>query len=146
VDEARLALERLIPVSPEELFELWVDPAQLCQWWAPSGYECSVDALETRPGGRWRTSMSRSGSKAIAISGIYRVVERPRRLAFTWAWEQDDGSRGHETEVSVTFEPVTGGTRLVLVQQPFENQQARDRHTFGWSTSLDRLEQFHAGN
>lgn len=143
MDETRLALERLIPASPEDLFELWVDPAQLCRWWAPNGYQCSVDALETRPGGRWRTSMSRSGSKAIAISGIYRVVERPRRLAFTWAWEQDDGSRGHETEVSVTFEPVTGGTRLVLVQQSFENRQERDRHSFGWSTSFDRLERIH---
>jgi uncharacterized protein YndB with AHSA1/START domain len=34
------------------------------------------------------------------IGGLYRVVDRPRRLVFTWAWEGDGGERGHETEIS----------------------------------------------
>jgi len=138
-NETTLRLERLIPSPPEILFALWTEPAQLLRWWAPEGYEPSVDALDTRPGGRWRTTLRRPDGSMLATSGVYRIVEPPRRLAFTWAWEDDSGARGHETEVVVDFEPIPGGTRLVLVQRRFESRQARDNHNAGWSSTFDRL-------
>jgi len=60
-------------------------------------------------------------------------------LAFSWTWEEEPGTRGSETEVTVSFEPVQGGTRLVLVHQNFHSKDARDRHSVGWSASFDRL-------
>jgi uncharacterized protein YndB with AHSA1/START domain len=45
-DDTRLELERLIPSSPEDLFELWTERAGLMRWWAPDGYQCSVDCLD----------------------------------------------------------------------------------------------------
>jgi uncharacterized protein YndB with AHSA1/START domain len=135
-----LHLERLIAAPPELLFALWTDPAELVRWWAPDGYEASVDCLEIRPGGRWRTILHRSGDSA-AMSGVYRIVQPPRCLAFSWAWEDQSGARGHETEVVVTFEAAPGGTRLVLRQERFESGATRDRHTIGWSASFDRLAQ-----
>jgi uncharacterized protein YndB with AHSA1/START domain len=134
-----LRLERLIPAPPEVLFALWTEPAQLLRWWAPDGYETTVHALDTQPGGRWRTTLHRSGSPALALSGVYRVVEPPNRLAFSWAWEDSSGARGHETEVTVTFEATPGGTRLVLMQARFESRQARDGHNNGWSGCFDRI-------
>jgi uncharacterized protein YndB with AHSA1/START domain len=139
MSETTLYLERLIPSPPEVLFALWTEPAQLLRWWAPEGYEPSVHALDVRPGGRWRTTLRRSDGSLVATSGVYRIVEPPRRLSFTWAWEGKNGVRGHETEVMVTFEATPGGTRLVLLQQRFENKQARDSHNVGWSSSFDRL-------
>jgi len=138
-DQTTLRLERLIPAPPEILFALWTEPAQLIRWWAPDGYQPSVDALDIRPGGRWRTTMRRPDGGMLATSGVYRIVEPPRHLAFSWAWEDASGARGHETEVEVNFEPAPGGTRLVLVQRRFENRQARDSHSNGWSAAFDRL-------
>jgi uncharacterized protein YndB with AHSA1/START domain len=137
--QTALRLERLIPAPPEVLFALWTEPAQLLRWWAPEGYECLVDSLDTRPGGRWRTTLRRSDGSGVAMSGVYRIVEPPRRLVFTWAWEDASGARGHETEVVVRFEATPGGTRLVLRQQRFDSPQARDNHNVGWSSSFDRL-------
>jgi len=139
VNETTLRLERLIPAPPELLFALWIEPAQLVRWWAPEGFETSVHVLDTRPGGRWRTSLHRSDGTVLVLSGIYRIVEPPNRLAFTWAWEDQSGARGHETEVMVTFEATQGGTRLVLLQQRFESKQARDGHNVGWSSCFDRI-------
>jgi len=139
VDETTLRLERLIASPPEALFALWTEPAQLIRWWAPEGYEPSVDALDTRPGGRWRTTLRRPDGSVLATSGVYRVVDPPRLLAFSWAWEDEGGMRGHETEVVVNFESAPGGTRLVLVQRRFASKQARDNHTNGWSACFDRL-------
>jgi uncharacterized protein YndB with AHSA1/START domain len=138
-NDTTLRLERLIPSPPEVLFALWTEPAQLLRWWAPEGYTPSVHALDATPGGRWRTTLRRSDGSVLAMSGVYRIVEPPRRLAFTWAWEDESGARGHETEVMVSFEATPGGTRLVLLQQRFEGKETRDRHNFGWSSSFDRL-------
>jgi uncharacterized protein YndB with AHSA1/START domain len=137
--DTTLRLERLIASPPEILFALWTDPAELIRWWAPDGYELSVDALDLMPGGRWRIILRRPGGNALATSGVYRVVDPPRRLVFSWAWEDERGARGHETEVDVSFEAAPGGTRLVLLQQRFESQKARDNHNAGWSASFDRL-------
>jgi uncharacterized protein YndB with AHSA1/START domain len=136
--DTTLRLERLIASPPETLFALWTEPAHLIRWWAPDGYEPVVEALETRPGGRWRIILRRADGGERAASGIFRIVEPPRRLAFTWAWDDTSGARGHETEVRVSFEPAPGGTRLVLVQSRFESKQACDNHSAGWSAALDR--------
>ena len=136
---AALRLERLIPSPPELLFGLFVEPAQLVKWWAPDGYMADVDALDLRPGGRWRMILSRADGARLATSGVYRIIEPPRRLAFTFAWEDASGSRGHDTEVIVSFEQVAGGTRLVVTQQHFESREACDNHHRGWSACLDRI-------
>src|SRR6266849_9573251 len=139
MSDTTLRLERLIPSPPEILFALWTEPAQLLKWWAPEGYEPSVHVLDTRPGGRWRTTLRRSDGSILATSGVYRIVEPPRRLAFTWAWEDESGARGHETEVMVSFEATQGGTRLVLLQKRFGSNPARDNHNVGGASSFDRL-------
>jgi uncharacterized protein YndB with AHSA1/START domain len=141
-DETTLRLERLIPSPPELLFALFTDPMQLVKWWAPDGYEAIVDSLDVRRGGRWRVLLRRldGGSVSATASGVYRAVEPPHRLAFTWTWEDTSGSRGHETEVLVSFQPVPGGTRLVIEHRGFESNQARDDHHRGWSVGLERIE------
>src|SRR5262249_22532321 len=137
--ETTLFIERLIAAPPEILFALWVEPAQLLKWWAPDGCEASVDRLDVRPGGGWRTTLRKPDGSQAATSGVYRLVEPPHRLSFTLAWAGDNGTRGHDTDVLVTFEAAPGGTRLVLVQRRFDSRETCDRHITGWSSALDRL-------
>jgi uncharacterized protein YndB with AHSA1/START domain len=135
-----LRLERVIAAAPERLFALWTEPEELVKWWGPEGYttpECTMDA---RPGGRWRTAIRRPDGTDLTVSGTYRSIDPPRLLVFTWGWDDDAGLRGHETEVTVTFEPVPGGTRMVLTQRAFVDRDSRDRHAHGWSSSLVCLE------
>jgi uncharacterized protein YndB with AHSA1/START domain len=138
-NDTTLRLERLIPSPPELLFALFVEPAQLIRWWAPDGYEAAVDVLDVRPSGRWRIILNRADGARLVNSGVYRVIEPPGRLAFTFAWEDSNGTRRHETDVIVSFEPAPGGTRLLLTQRSFESKQARDNHHRGWSACLDRI-------
>jgi uncharacterized protein YndB with AHSA1/START domain len=145
VNDTSLRLERLIAASPETLFALWVDPAQLIRWWAPDGYQAIVHALQIKPGGRWRVGLRGPDGATPSMSGVYRIVEPPRRLAFTWAWDGENGARGHESEVTVNFEAAPGGTRLVLVHQQFEGKPARDRHNNGWTAALDHLAKIAVG-
>jgi uncharacterized protein YndB with AHSA1/START domain len=76
------------------------------------------------------------------VSGVYRAIEKNKRLVFTWAWKQEDGSRGHETEVTVTFEPVGKHTKLTLVQTLFAEEVHRDNHSKGWESTFNSLEKY----
>jgi uncharacterized protein YndB with AHSA1/START domain len=142
VDERVLRMERLIAAPPERVFDLWTEPDLLVQWWGPEGFDVPASTLDVRPGGHWRTTMRAPDGALHTVSGIYRVIEPPRRLVVTWGWDDDKGVRGHETEVTVTFEAAPGGTKLVLRQQTFANSDQRNRHSHGWSSSFDCLERF----
>jgi uncharacterized protein YndB with AHSA1/START domain len=141
-DDRVLEVERLIAAPPERVFELWTEPEQLVKWWGPDGADIPAHDLDIRPGGHWRTTMRLADGTQHTVSGVYRRIERPRRLVFTWGWVDEHGSRGHETEVTVTFDAAPGGTRIRLVQQAFESKQSRDMHGIGWESTfvcLDRM-------
>lgn len=139
MNESELRLERLIAAAPEEVFALWTDPAEIVKWWAADRHEIPDSDFDVRPGGHWHATYRTPDGGRRTVNGIYRTVEPPRRLVFSWAWLEADGRRGHETEVSVTLEPTPGGTRLVLLHQSFDSRDSRERHDQGWSASLDCL-------
>jgi uncharacterized protein YndB with AHSA1/START domain len=140
-DEDALRLERLIAAPPERVFALWTEPDLLVKWWGPEGFDIPAHALDVRKGGTWRTTMRSPEGKHHTVSGVYRIIDPPKRLVFTWGWDDEQGRRGHETEVTVTFHAAPGGTRLVLQQQAFESKESRDQHRHGWESSFDCLEQ-----
>lgn len=139
-DDEVLVIERRVAAPPERVFALWTEPDQLVKWWGPDGYAMPQYSLDVRKGGAWRTVMHSPDGKVLTVSGVYREIDPPRRLVFTWAWDDDSGTRGHETEIIVTFEPTPGGTHIKLLQQRFNTKLARDNHSRGWNSVLDRLE------
>jgi uncharacterized protein YndB with AHSA1/START domain len=144
-EETMLRLERLIPASPEQVFDAWVQPELLVKWWGPEGYTTPSPEVDVREGGRWRTVMIDSKGGEFIVGGVYRSIQRPRRLVFTWTWERQNDTpvaQPHETEITVTFEPAPGGgTKLVFVQQRFATTETRNRHSHGWNSMFNRLEQ-----
>lgn len=76
-----------------------------------------------------------AGDTAIVHEGVYRVIDRPRSLAFTWV----SGPAGN-TLVTVDFEEVgPAETLLTLKHERFDTDNARDNHQRGWSMILDAL-------
>jgi len=135
-----LEMERLIPAPPERVFEYWTEPELVAKWFGPGDFDVPSSDLDLRPGGKWRTTIRSPEGKLRTVSGVYSTIEPPRRLVFTWAWDDDNGVRGHETQVTVTLEPTPGGTRLRLVQEDFQNREVRDLHNGGWGSSLSKLQ------
>jgi uncharacterized protein YndB with AHSA1/START domain len=136
-----LQLERLIAAPPERVFALWTEPEQLIKWWGPEGFDVPEHDMDVRPGGRWRTTMRSPDGNRFTVSGVYRSIDKPRRVVFTWGWDDEHGMRGHETEVTVTFEAAPGGTRMRLTQQTFESAESRGKHEHGWTSSFVCLAQ-----
>lgn len=142
-NELALHLEREFKAPPERVFAAFTDPALFAQWWGPEGMACPVCEIDLRVGGQWRTCM-RGTMGEHWVSGVYREIAPPRRLAFTWAWEEN-GVRGHESIVELDFVAAGGNTRLVLNHRRFDGAASRDNHSHGWSSSFTCLDQFLKG-
>jgi uncharacterized protein YndB with AHSA1/START domain len=140
VDERTLRLEREFKAPPARVFAAFTDPALLAQWWGPEGMSCPVCEIDLRIGGRWRTCI-RGEQGEHWVSGVYREIAPPRRLAFTWAWEEN-GVRGHETMVEIDFAPAGHNTRIVLTQREFESAEQCDNHNKGWTSAFACLDPF----
>jgi uncharacterized protein YndB with AHSA1/START domain len=139
--ERELAITRVLDAPRRLVFRAWTDPAHLMRWWGAHGCTLTACEVDPRPGGALRFSMRSPDGKDYPNSGIFREVVEPERLVFSWAWEED-GGRGHETLVTVTFADEGGRTRLELHQAVFESVEARDLHETGWGQALDRLATF----
>lgn len=141
-----LRLEHRFDAPPEAVFDAWLDPRVLREWWGVGDdWRAGVVDIDPRPGGRYRLSMvdhsEDGGGNEHTVGGRYLEVERPRRLVFTWAWEADgpDGAGHEETLVRVEFEPSEAGTRLTLTHERLPNAVSREMHVVGWQASLARL-------
>ena len=77
---------------------------------------------DLRPGGRWMMSGIGVGGRPFTIQGVYREIERPRLLSFTWSpsWQGSDletlvrfdlQEEDGVTTVRLTHSGLTEGTR-----------------------------------
>lgn len=139
-DAPVLRINRTFRAPRERLFRAFTEPARLQRWWGPEGWDVPVCELDPRAGGAWRTTMRAPDGKEMTVSGLYEEIDPPSRLVFTWAWTQEDGGRGHETVVTLEFIERGEATELVLTQEGFADQESRDKHDGGWSSSFACLE------
>ena len=139
--ELRLHLEMVVASPPERVFEAFSDADALRQWWGPKSFTVPHLQFDVAEGARYRITMQPPDGDAFHLGGTFRVVEVPRRLVFTFAWEEPDPD-DQETVVTVSFESAVGGTNLVLDQEPFKTEPRWELHRDGWTDTLNRLVSF----
>jgi|SRR5579863_1371562 len=137
-----LTLVRVFDAPPSLVFQCWADAKHMQRWSAPHGFTVPHSEGELRPGGAWRSCMKKPDGTELWLGGVYREIVKDRLLVFTHAWDNPDGTPGHETVVTVRFDDLGGKTRLTFHQAPFENTGSRDGHAGGWSECFERLDAF----
>ena len=138
--EPELVITRVFDAPAALLFKVWTDPSHVKSWWGPRDYPATHLQMDVRPGGAWRGCLrSNENGKELWQGGVFREVVEPERIVFTFAWEED-GERGLETLVTVTFAEQDGKTRMTFRQAPFQSVEGRKGHEGGWSSSFGRLE------
>ena len=138
--ERELVITRTFDAPRELVFQAWTDPHHAREWWGPVNYPARHVEMDVRPGGAWRMCLrSTEGKPELWQGGVFREVVAPERLVFTFAWEEE-GERGMETLVTVTFAEAGGKTRMTFRQTPFQSVEERDGHDWGWNSAFDRLD------
>jgi len=142
VSDRQLTVARVIDAPRALVFKAWTDPDQVARWWGPKGFVTVSHDMDIRPGGTYRVTMRSPQGTDHRKRGVYREIVEPERIVFTFAWEEADGTLGHETLVTVTFEALGARTRLTLHQSGFESIARRDDHTGGWTSCLERFAEY----
>ncbi len=132
-----VVVERTIAAPAGELFDAWLDPDSLARWMRPGGIPRSSARVDPRVGGAWEVVMHHP-DRPLRHSGVYRVIERPRRLVFTWV---SDATHFTETLVTVEFRAAGKGTRIVLTHERLPDHEATLSHAQGWTGALELLAQ-----
>jgi uncharacterized protein (TIGR03086 family) len=117
----------LLPVSADEAFSLITEPDRLRRWLAVSA------RVDLRAGGEFRWTLT---PMAVA-SGTIVEVDPGRRLVLAFAFDALTTER--TDTVTITIEPVDGGTLVRLVHADLPEDQG-DGVLEGWTHFFERLE------
>ena len=127
-----------VSASADRVFEAWTDPDQFKRWTCPDP-TASVDVeIDLRVGGHYSICMHVEGGPFTAY-GIYREVDPPRRLVYTWGWKEEAHAMNADTVVTVEFVPVEEGTEVRLTHSGFPTPDDRDGHEEGWKICVGRF-------
>jgi uncharacterized protein YndB with AHSA1/START domain len=138
-----------LAATPDVVFGFFTDPVRYVRW---MGSEAALDA---RPGGTYEVRMQ-DGFRA---AGTFTDVAPPRRLVFTWGFADEEaashtlnpagpavgGMPAGSTRVTVTLDPVDGGTLLILRHDRLPTAELVSGHQVAWETYLGRLAVVAAG-
>jgi len=131
--------EITIKAPAARVFEALVDPAQRMKWWGKKGrFETTNAESDLRPGGRWLMSGMGMG-RPFKVEGVYRIIQRPHVLAFTWlpSWDEE----ATETLVRFDLYEQNGFTTVRLTHSGFASESSRARHQ-GWPQILSWLKAY----
>jgi uncharacterized protein YndB with AHSA1/START domain len=135
----QLHLEKVLVPPPERVFAAFIDAEQVRRWWGPAGFTVPRLQFDAVEGSDYRLVMQPPEGDVFHIRGTFRAVEAPRRLIFSFIYEEPDPD-DQETLVALSFEPADRGTLVILDQGPFKTAARLELHRDGWTDTLDRLE------
>ena len=134
-----LDIERVLPTTREVVFAAFTDPDEVAQWWGPEGFTIPSLEFQPRVGERYRIEMQPPEGDSFHLTGEFREVDPPSRLAFTFVWEPANPD-DVETLAELSFMDLAGSTAVELTQGPFKTEERRALHRDGWGDSFDELE------
>jgi uncharacterized protein YndB with AHSA1/START domain len=136
VASAAVVVRRTIAAAPEELFDAWLEPEALAAWMRPGTIQSTVAKVEPHVGGSYEITMQ-GQSGPIVHTGVYRQIDRPRRLVFTWA---SPGTELRDTLVTVDFVRLDKRTEVIVTHEQLP-ESARAAHSLGWARGLEHLDE-----
>lgn len=142
-----LVLERIVPITAEQLWRGWTDPTVVTQWFTPAPWVTVEAEISPTPGGIFRTVMCGPDGERNEGSGCVLEAVENRRLVWTSALEPGFRptvpSEGFLFTAILEFEPVQDGT---LYRATARHATAADAAIHaemgfhaGWGAALDQL-------
>jgi len=132
-----LEIRRTYNVPRERVFAAWTKPQELQRWSAPGDMTVPSAEVDLRVGGRYRIVMQSPNGATHTAVGVYRVVDPPSRLVYTWVWEERAAMA--DTLVTLEFHQKGAGTELVLRHEELADEADRANHEKGWIGCLAKL-------
>jgi uncharacterized protein YndB with AHSA1/START domain len=139
---------RVIPASPERVYDAFVDPEALVAWLPPEGMSGRFERFDLRPGGSYRmvlTYSDASGSPGKATAGAdvveARFVDVVPGVRVVQAVDFVSHDPAFAGTMTMTWEvtAVDGGTRVDITADDVPDGISAEDHAEGIASSLTNL-------
>jgi len=131
-------LTRQIPASPDEVFDVWIDPEHPGgPWYSPQNDKQQSKTIfpEPKVDGLF-CHVVIAGGQSWVHYGRFTQLERGKVVEHTWVCE---ATKGRESMVLATFEPKDGGTLVKLVHSGIPDDEEGRGQEAGWKWILGAL-------
>ena len=149
-----LAVTRVFAAPRELVFRSWTEPERLKRWWGPKGFTTPFCALDLREGGIFLYCMRSPEGRDFWGRGVFREIVVPERLVLAMSFADAEGNVVPatyyglgpdwplQTLMTVTFEELTGATRVAVRDESIPPGPDGDGTRQGWVEMLDDLAEY----
>ena len=115
-EERVITMSRIFDAPRELVWKVCTDPELVPQWWGPRNVTTIVDRMEVKVGGVWRYIHKDAEGNEYAFNGIYKEVEPPERLTYTFEFEP---MAGHIALETILFEELSDGQTKITARTTY---------------------------
>jgi len=138
-----MILQRLIKAPRSVVWNTWVNPETLPQWWGPDGFSCKTARIDLRSGGEWVFDMIGPDGTVHPNHHRYHEILSEHRLGYTLHWGENGPKHA---DAWATFEERDGATLVTLgmvfnTEDEFETAKGFGAIELGHQT-LAKLDRF----
>lgn len=116
-EERALTMWRIFDAPRELVWKVCTDPALIAEWWGPRNLTTIVDKMDVKVGGVWRYIHKDGEGNEYAFNGVYKEVEPPERLTYTFEFEP---MAGHISTETITLEEQPDGKTKMTARTTFD--------------------------
>ena len=143
-----LRIDRVVPVTPDELYRAYVRPELLTRWFTPAPWRTTEADIDPVPGGIFRTVMC--GPDGERNEGVGCILDAVPAKRFAWTNLMGPGFEPKVLgegdfgfTVVIDFEPASEGARFRAEVRHLTEADKRTHEEMGfetgWNAALDQL-------
>ena len=100
----------------ELIFEAWINPEHLKNWWGPNGFTNTFHKFDLRPGGMWRFTMHGPDGTNYPNESVFIEITEPESIVF-------DHLSNPQFQVIATFDELQETKTRVTFRMIFKSTE-----------------------
>lgn len=124
--EHKITLKKMIHAPRELVFKYWTDPVLIEKWASARDMTLRIPHFDARSGGSYRYEHSRQGQMIICEGRFLEYIPENKLTIADHVITPDGKTIFDRLETSVTFMDDMNGTKLIINQSGFPDEDSRN--------------------
>ena len=132
-----LEVKKQFSVSAEMIYDAWLDPEAVKEFMKPADVvTVPKPQIDAKVNGTYLFEMH-VGENVLPHKGMYKVLERPNNIQFTW---NSMNTNNEDSLVTIEINAISDNScELTLTHELLPTEAARNDHNGGWNNILKTL-------